>query len=177
MSKTNNKHQTESPEYGLDSRYDSKKEQESEATILMEARLKKMKNLTKEQIISAKLMQLKLRMEEFIRQPVFDENNYFSEFLKTYIDILYQKRSGFANDINITPIKLSQIVNGHRQPSDEFMMKLMIHSEKVFENICEFHKKYWYQVYFNEKIIDTISSQEKWRPEIEKHIRFSESFI
>jgi len=54
-------------------------------------------------------------------------------------------------------------------------MKLMIHSAKVFENVCEFHKKTWYQVYFHEKICDTMSSQEEWLPKIEKHVRFSVS--
>ncbi len=51
----------------------------------------------------------------------------------------------------------------------------MIHSEKVYENICDFHKKTWYQVYFHEKICDTMSSQEEWRPKIERHVKFSES--
>jgi hypothetical protein len=50
----------------------------------------------------------------------------------------------------------------------------MIHSEKVHENICEFQKKTWYQVYFHEKICDTMSSQVKWRPNHEKDVRLSE---
>jgi len=54
-------------------------------------------------------------------------------------------------------------------------MKLMIHSEMAYKNVCEFPKETWYQVYFQEKICDTMSSQEKWRPEIEKHVRLSES--
>ena len=49
-------------EFGLDSRYQSKKEYQSEATSLMEARWRRMKNLSKDQIIHAKLMQLKLKM-------------------------------------------------------------------------------------------------------------------
>ncbi len=51
----------EDAEYGVDSRYKSNKERESEATALMEARLIRMKNLSKDQIIRAKLLQLKLR--------------------------------------------------------------------------------------------------------------------
>lgn len=162
-------------EYGVDSRYKSKKEHEYEATALMEARLMRMKNLSKEQIIRAKLLQLKLKMEEYIKKPVYDNNNYFSEFLKSYIDIIYSKRSFFAKDIDITPVSLSQVINNHREPKEEFIMKLMIHSEKVFENICEFHKKTWFQVYFHEKICDTMSNQEQWKPKIEKHVRLSET--
>jgi hypothetical protein len=51
----------EDAEYGVDSRYKSNKELESDATALMEARLRRMKNLSKDQIIRAKLVQLKLK--------------------------------------------------------------------------------------------------------------------
>lgn len=160
-------------EYGIDSRYKSNKESVSEATALMEARLKRMKNLSKDQITKAKLLQLKLKMEEYIKNPVYDNHNHFSDFLKLYIDSIYSKRSTFAKDIDVAPVSLSQVINNHREPKEEFIMKLMIHSEKVYKNVCEFHKKIWYQVYFHEKICDTMSNQEQWRPEIEKHIRIS----
>jgi hypothetical protein len=161
-------------EYGIDSRYKSNKENVSEATALMEARLRRMKNLSKDQITKAKLLQLKLKMEEYIKNPVYDNHNHFSDFLKLYIDSIYSKRSTFAKDIDVAPVSLSQVINNHREPKEEFIMKLMIHSEKVYENVCEFHKKTWYQVYFHEKICDTMSNQEQWRPEIEKHIQISE---
>jgi len=164
----------EDAEYGVDSRYKSVKERESDATALMEARLNRMKNLSKDQIMRAKLLQLKLKMEEYLKNPVYDNRNYFSEFLESYVDTIYSKRSIFAKDIDIAPVSLSQVINNHREPKEDFIMKLMIHSEMVFKNVCEFHKKTWYQVYFQEKICDTMSSQEKWRPEIEKHVRLSE---
>ena len=172
---TKNKKSIMDVEYGIDSRYKSKKERESDATALMEARLMRMKNLSKDQINKAKLLQLKLKMEEFIKNPVYDNHNYFSDFLKIYIDSIYSKRSTFAKDVDVTPVSLSQVINNHREPKEEFIMKLMIHSEKVYKDVCEFHKKIWYQVYYHEKICDTMSNQEQWRPEIEKHIRISET--
>lgn len=171
---TKNKKTNTDSEYGIDSRYKSNKERESDATTLMEARLMRMKNLSKDQIIRAKLLQLKLKMEEYIKSPVYDNHNYFSDFLKLYIDIIYPKRSVFAKDIDVAPVSLSQVINNHREPKEEFIMKLMIHSEKVYTNVCEFHKKIWYQVYYQEKICDTMSNQEQWRPEIEKHVKLSE---
>jgi hypothetical protein len=165
----------EDAEYGVDSRYKSVKERESDATALMEARLIRMKNLSKDQIIRAKLFQLKLKMVEYLKNPVYDNRNYFSEFLASYVDTIYSKRSAFAKDIDIAPVSLSQVIHNHREPKEDFIMRLMIHSEMVFKNVCEFHKKTWYQVYFQGKICDTMSSQEKWRPEIEKHVRLSES--
>ena len=175
MTNKTNRMMIEDAEYGVDSRYKSDKERESDATALMEARLMRMKNLSKDQIIRAKLLQLKLKMEEYLKNPVYDNRKYFSEFLESYVDTIYSKRSVFAKDIDIAPVSLSQVINNHREPKEDFMMKLMIHSEMVYKNVCEFHKKTWYQVYFQEKICDTMSSQEKWRPEIEKHVRLRES--
>ncbi len=162
-------------EYGVDSRYKNNLERESEATTLLEARKMRMKLLSKDQIMRAKLMQLKLKMEEYIKKPVYGNQRYFSEFLKSYIDTIYTKRSFFAKDIDISAVSLSQVINNHREPKEEFILKLMIHSEKVYKDVCEFHKKTWYQVYFHEKICDTMSSQAQWRPKIEKHVRLSET--
>ncbi len=170
---TENKDHMMDIEYGVDSRYISNEESELDATSLMEARLMRMKNLSKEQITKAKLMQLKLKMEEYIQHPVYDNQHYFSGFLKSYIDCIYSKRSDFAKDIDIAPVSLSQVINNHREPKEAFILKLMIHSEKVYKNICAFQKKIWYQVYFHEIICDTMSNQEQWRPEIEKHVQIS----
>jgi len=164
----------EGAEYGVDSRYSSKKQWLADSKALMEARLDRMKNLSNNQIIGAKLLQLKLKMEEYVQKPVYEDHNFFMEFLTSYIDTVYRKRSNFASDIDITPVRLSQVLNGHREPKDEFMRRLMIHSEKTYQNICQFHKQTWYQVYYHEKICDTMSSQDKWRPNVEKHVKIKE---
>jgi hypothetical protein len=161
-------------EFGIDSRYKTKKEREQDSVALMQARLERMKNLPKEQILRAKLLQLKLKMEDYLKKPVYDNQNHFAQFLELYVDTIYSKRSDFAKDINITANFLSKIINSHREPKEEFILKLMIHSEKTFEQVGEFHKKTWYQVYFHEKLCDTMSSQEKWRPEIEKQVKLTE---
>ena len=162
------------PEFGVDSRYKTNNEREQESIALMQARLDRMKNLSNEQILRAKLLQLKLKMENFLKEPVYDNQNHFSKFLETYVDVIYSKRSDFAKDINITANFLSKIINNHREPKEEFMLKLMIHSEKVFEKVGEFHNKTWYQIYFHEKLCYTMSSLDKWRPEIEKQIKLKE---
>lgn len=175
MTKKEKENINEVAEYGLDSRYESKKERDSEAILLMEDRLNRMKNLSKDQIIQAKLMQLKLKMEAYIKQAHFDNRNHFSEFLAFYIDIIYAKRNIFADDINITPVKLSQVINNHREPTEELILKLMVHSEKLYSKIGGFQKEIWYLVYFHEKICETMSTQQEWRPKIEKLVKFSES--
>jgi hypothetical protein len=174
MTMTEDKNLMMDVEYGIDSRYKSDLESVSEATALMEARLRRMKMLSNDQITKAKLLQLKLKMEEFINHPVYDNHNHFSNFLKFYIDSIYSKRSIFAKDINVDPVSLSQVINNHREPKDEFFLKLMIHSEKVYKDVCSFNKKIWYQIYFNNKICEIMAKQEEWQPEIEKQVRISE---
>jgi len=175
MSKKVKKNSAIDPEYGLDSRYTSKGEQQTEAIALMKMRLERMQNLSREQIVKAKLIQLKLAMEEYIKSPVYDDQNHFLDFLETYVDTIYSRRNKFAKDVNISSVRLSQIINKHRSPSEDFLLRLMVHSEKVYESICEFKKMMWYQVFFYEKIYDTMASQDEWRPSIEKEIKLSES--
>ncbi|MCB0761089.1 MAG: hypothetical protein KDC12_06150 [Flavobacteriales bacterium] len=175
MTNKKNKKYDEDVEFGVDSRYASSKEYDSEAASLMEARLNRMKKLSGSQIIRARLIQLKLQMDEYLNQPVYDNRNHFSEFLKRYIDTVYSARNKFAHDINIDATKLSQVINNHREPQEEFIMKLMIHSEMVYRDICDFQKRTWYQVYYQEKICDAMSSQDEWRPKIEKEVKLSES--
>ncbi|MDT4863558.1 hypothetical protein FQZ97_982710 [compost metagenome] len=161
-------------EYGVDSRYKSREEQKADSIALMEARLERMKTLPKEQIIRARLMQVKLKMERFLKESVPDNVNHFTAFVAAYIDVLYSKRNDFADDISVTPVFLSQVINNHREPNEEFILKLMIHSEKAFRNISGFNKKMWYEIYFHQKLSNTLSSQDQWRPEIEKQVRFRE---
>jgi hypothetical protein len=171
--KNRNINPMEEPEFGVDSRYRTKKEQKDDAVALMAARLQRLNRLSANQISKARLLQLKLNMEEYIKDPTYKKHHFFTEFLTMYIDILYAKRSAFAKDIGITPVFLSQVLNNHREPKEEFMLRLMIHSEKTFQNVCKFQKTTWYQVYYQEKICDTMSSQHTWRPLEEKHVQFS----
>jgi len=165
----------ENVDYGVDSRYLSGTEKKSESAALMQARLDRMKNLSKEQIIQAKLIQLKLKMENYLNEAHYDNSKHFTAFLEMYIDAIYLKRNEFAKDLDVTPVFLSQVINNHREPKDEFILKLMIHSEMAFKNVCDFQKKTWYQVYFHDKVCDTMSKQDQWRPKIEKQVKLRTS--
>jgi hypothetical protein len=160
-------------EYGVDSRYTSKSEREIADRELTKARKERRKNLTTNQVITARLLQLKLKMEEFIKNPVDGGDHFFTGFLATYIDTVYSKRNSFAKDIDITPVLLSQILNKHREPGEEFMLRLMVHSEKTFQPVCEFPKAMWHQVLFHEKMCHTLSTHDEWRPGVESHVKTS----
>jgi len=171
--KTKGKISSQDPEYGVDSRYTSKKDRLEDSKLLMEARLKRLSNLSEEEIINAKLLQLKYRMEEFVLNPIKKRENYFLDFLKQYIEILYIKRGHFAEDINITPVLLSQILNKHREPKKEFILRLIIHSEKIYKRFSPIHEKLWFQVFYHEKIYDTIFNQDVWRSQEEKNVKIN----
>lgn len=59
----NRRNIAENAEYGVDSRYRSSEERKEETIALMQARLERIKNLSREQIIKVKLLQLKLKMK------------------------------------------------------------------------------------------------------------------
>jgi hypothetical protein len=160
-------------EYGVDSRYASDKVKEKDSVYLMEARLNRIKKISNEDIKRAKLLQLKLKMDDFIKNPVYNHEKYFAQFIENYIDIIYSRRNAFAIDIGISPISLSHLLNNHRNPQEEFILKLMVHSEFVFKNICEFNSNIWFQIFYLEKIVETMSNQKKWRPAIEKQINLT----
>lgn len=174
---TSKKNINADPDYGVDSRYGSAKDKEREGIALMEARLDRLKKLPKEQILRARLLQLKLKMEDYLKHPVYDDKNYFAEFLEAYVDTIYRKRIDFAKDINVTPVYVSKVINSLREPNEEFILKLMIHSEKVFKQVGEFHKKIWYQIYFHEKVCDTMANQDEWRSRIENQVKLSSSMV
>jgi len=165
------------PDFGVDSRYKSIDKKLADGKNLMQARLERLNNLSRNQIVQAKLLQLKLKMQEYLSQPVYEEFNFFTSFLSNYIDTIYEKRTMFAKDINITPVSLSQILNNHREPKEEFMFRLMLHSELTFKNVCEFQKKTWYQVYYHEKICDTMANQDEWRPTEKKYVKIKNAVL
>ena len=61
-------------EYGVDSRYKSQEERDIASKALMEGRLERMKNLPKEEIIKARLMQLRLKIERFLKESHLGSN-------------------------------------------------------------------------------------------------------
>lgn len=173
--KTNNKKRNKIhyDEYGVDSRYKNKEEMNNESVALMQARLERLKRVPPEEIHRAKLLQLKLKMDNYLKESFEGQGNHFAQFLELYVDTLYTKRSDFAKDVKVSPVFLSQIINKHREPKEEFMLKLMVHSGKVFKPIGEFNESTWFQIYFHEKLSDTLNTQNKWRPKLEKQVRVS----
>jgi len=154
---------SDSPEYGVDSRYKSLDKKLSEGKRLLQSRLARLNELSRTEIIGARLLQLKLRMEDYLLRIGDESRDLFTSFLKDYIDTIYDRRTSFAKDINISAVSLSQIINNHREPKEEFMYRLMIHSELTFKNIASFENSIWYKVFYHGKMCTTMANQSDWK--------------
>lgn len=174
----NNKNRKEvNVEYGIDSRYGSPSEKNADSITLMQTRLDKIKHLSKQEILQARLLQLKLRMENYLKDPLLDNKNHFAKFLEIYVDLIYRKRGDFAMDMNVTANYLSKVINNHRKPKEEFILKLMIHSEKTFHFTTDFQNSTWYKIYLHEKICDTMANQDEWRCTLENQVSIANTIV
>lgn len=169
INRTKNK-ELEEFKYLIDSRNLFDKEKKANTNAIMKARESRSRKRSKHDIMLAKLMQLKLQMDEYLKAPDYMAQYPFSKFLRIYVDIIYDKRKNFANDMSIEPLMLSQVLNNHRDPQEKFMLRLLIHSENSFKNVCEFDQKTWYRIFYKEKTGRIISSQNEWRSSVEKYV-------
>jgi hypothetical protein len=111
-----------------------------------------------------KLLQLKFVMEDYIMQKEYKEDFDFSYFLVEYIDRLEIKKKEFAQEIDVNPTELSQIINRHRSPNEKFIIRLEIHSNKNFPAII------WSKIIEKERIF-RLQNDTKLRLSECKHVR------
>lgn len=142
----------------------TKKQRENEDKLLTEFRKKHFNNLTPEQKLTGKMLQLKYQMQDYISTSKYDDSKRFGYFLRKYIDMLERKSKDFAKDIQIKPTELSQLINSHRKPSEKILIRLELHSNK---NIPAFH---WYKVIEKEKEHQILTDKDIRRQE-QKHVR------
>lgn len=102
-------------------------------------------NRSAENRLIAQLLQLRFIMEDYLDKNSFKEDYNFGYFLKEYISRLEIKYKEFADEIDVNPTELSQIINRHRPPSEKLIIRLEIHSNKNFPAII------WYKLIEKER--------------------------
>jgi plasmid maintenance system antidote protein VapI len=145
----------------------SKNEREEIKHDIAGARAKLRSKSTKDLSLRFKLLQLKYQMEDYINKP-FDENHTFGYFLKSYVNILAIKRFEFAKEISIDDTYLSQIINRHRAPSEEVIIRLELHSRNLINAIT------WFKLFEKEKeneIDSDKSKREKEKKFVKKTVK------
>lgn len=170
MENKNENTDIENFKYLIDSRKISDKKQSESIT---KARLDRYSDRNTNEVKEAKLLQLVFQMEDFLTDPYKEKNYGFLLFLKKYINILYKKRMDFASDISIQPIALSQVINGHREPSNAFLQRLVLHTQQSLEGITNLDGDIWIKILYNDKLKSFKDSRDTWEKRENKFVHIS----
>lgn len=145
-------------------------EKEAEKEAILRAREARFRSRSESEKKIARLMQLKFQMEAYLEKPDSSTGQKFSEFLKVYVDTLYDKRKHFASDLSIAPIELSQVLNQHRAPQDAFLRRLVIHSRASYKHIGPFDPDVWPRIYYQDKVSQFLFTQEQVKESEAKYV-------
>ena len=154
----------------IDSRVLTDEERERDRLIMLRMRKERMREMPEEVLQSADLLQLKFRIESYIKDPEAGPQPLFAAFLTTYVDILYKKRKDFADDLSIDPIMLSHVLNNHRDPQDTFMYRLITHTEATYRHLTGFKRDLWPRVYYKDKVDRFMTAESEVREAEEKYV-------
>jgi len=120
--------------------------QKKEADLQLKGARKKVQSeMTDKDRLTLKIMQFKFQIEDYLNNENFDPKLTFSFFLKEYVNLLNKKRKNFAQEIDIDETELSQLINRHRLPNENIIIRLEIHSNNSIPAIA------WYKLIEKEK--------------------------
>jgi plasmid maintenance system antidote protein VapI len=125
---------------------ETKKQREEAAKAIAEARKQYRAQLTKKDYLKANLLQLRFQLQDYIKAETYDPNKRFGNFLKAYLLILNKKSTELASEINIHETLVSQLINNHRNPNEDIMVRLELHSN----NNIPAH--YWFMLVQKDRI-------------------------
>ena len=114
------------------------------------------KHSDKTKLIS-QLLQLKFLIEDYLKSEKLTKEYSFGYFLKEYISRQEKKNNQFADEINVDPAELSQVINKHRRPTEKLIFRLEIHSNRNFPALMWFkllEKDRAYELKHHKDIID-----------------------
>lgn len=118
-----------------------KEEQKAAHAEFLKLRLERLKNRTPQQILSSRLMRMKILMQDYFKTSAYDSSFAFSKQLAAYIELTGQNKKDFAADLDIHPTKLSRMLNDSENPNVELMYRLEKHSNE------ELPAFYWWRLH------------------------------
>nr|WP_315035089.1 helix-turn-helix transcriptional regulator [uncultured Chryseobacterium sp.] len=128
------------------------------------ARRNQFENRTPREKMYSRLLQLKFQLEDYIDSNQYVEALNFGFFLNEYVSRQNKKDKDFAVEVDVKPAVLSQYINNHRKPTDEFIIRLELHSNGMIPAIS------WFKVIQKDKEHEIMTSQ-KLRDEESKHVK------
>ena len=115
------------------------KQQEQANKDLAAARKISQAKMTEDDILKARLYQLRFQLEDYLKEDYNPALN-FGHFLERYLKILNIKKKEFAAEIQIHETLLSHLISNRREPNESIIIRLELHSNKVIPAI------YWYKL-------------------------------
>jgi plasmid maintenance system antidote protein VapI len=104
-------------------------------------RFKALKERTEEQRLLSALMRMKLLIKDYFESGNFDKEFSFSNQLEQYIKLIGRSQKDFSEEIDLHPSKLSRILHGRDNPSNELIYRLEKHCGNIIPAI------YWWRLY------------------------------
>ena len=139
-------------------------EMKSDSEAIQKLRRDSSVNQNDEVALTLQLLQLKYRIEDYVQKNTYDEKLTFSHFLKEYVLLANKKQKAFAQEIDMKPTELSQILNNHRKPPYGFVIRLEIHSNKTISALS------WNRLIEKENEYELIHDKNIWLEE-SKHVK------
>lgn len=118
---------------------------EEAAKQLSKARKDLQKQHTSEDMLYANVLQLRYKIEDYTNSTEYNAHLSFAYFLRAYIKLSYKNNKDFAKDIHMDETELSQILNGHRDPSEKTLIRIELHSGNMLPAL------YWFRLLEKEK--------------------------
>ena len=116
-------------------------EQKKADAEFLRIRLERLKNMSVQEILVSRILQMKFLMKAYFREEKFDPNFSFANQLKAYINITNRSNKEIAENLDIHPTKLSRVLNGKENPNIELMYRLGKHSDE------EIPAYYWWRLF------------------------------
>ncbi len=139
-------------------------EEKKEDSDFWTTRKEQFESRSPQQKMYSKLMQLKFQLEDYIDSSQYKEALSFGYFLNEYVNRQDKKDKQFAHEVDVTPAVLSQYINNHRKPKDEFVIRLELHSNGMIPAIS------WFKLIQKDKEHD-INTNQELRLEESKHVK------
>lgn len=109
-------------------------------------RQKAKKEVSDEDRLRLRFLHLKFQINEFLKGA--HSEHKFGFFLSLYMKCLELNGKTFAQEMNIKPSTLSQFIHNQRDPNEEVMMRLEIHSN------YNFSAGLWYGILAQQKVLE-----------------------
>ncbi len=89
------------------------------------------------------LIALMLRLRDYVESDEYNPQHTFGFFLRQYLEMTYKKAKELAAEIDIHETMMSQLINSHRLPGDEVIIRLELHSNNIIpaENLFRLVQK------------------------------------